>query len=64
MVNGSGKDGRITKHDILSQESKSEAVPEASTPIPQVTANSPRETRKRMTPLRKKIAEHLVHATQ
>ena len=64
LVNGSGKDGRITKHDILSQESKSEAVPEASTPIPQVTANSPRETRKRMTPLRKKIAEHLVHATQ
>jgi 2-oxoglutarate dehydrogenase E2 component (dihydrolipoamide succinyltransferase) len=64
LVNGSGKDGRITKHDILSQESKSEAVPEVSTAIPQVTANSPRETRKRMTPLRKKIAEHLVHATQ
>ena len=64
LVKGSGKDGRITKHDILSQKSKSEAVTEASTPIPQAATNSPRETRKRMTPLRKKIAEHLVHATQ
>ena len=64
LVKGSGKDGRITKHDILSQELNGEAVSAEIIQVPPVAANSPRETRKRMTPLRKKIAEHLVHATQ
>ena len=64
LVKGSGKDGRITKHDILSHELKDEAVSAKIKQLPPGAANSRLETRKRMTPLRKKIAEHLVHATQ
>ncbi|MEC8329575.1 MAG: 2-oxoglutarate dehydrogenase complex dihydrolipoyllysine-residue succinyltransferase [Verrucomicrobiota bacterium] len=64
LVKGSGKDGRITKHDILSHELNDEAVSAKIIQLPPSAAHSPLETRKRMTPLRKKIAEHLVHATQ
>lgn len=64
-VAGTGKDGRVTKNDILTAP-----IPEvtpAPTPAPVAPVGQPsgeRETRKRMTPLRKKIAEHLVNATQ
>ena len=72
-IDGSGKDGRVTKHDILSQKtedrgqkaepSKAEKI---SAPAPSLSTPSKaeRETRKKMTPLRKKIAEHLVNASQ
>ncbi len=64
-IAGTGKDGRVTKNDILSQ--KSEAVSEQE-PLPASLSLSNtakgRETRERMTPLRKKIAEHLVNATR
>lgn len=64
-ITGSGKGGRVTKHDILSQ---STATPPTSPQPADASATQAqpgdRETRKRMTPLRKKIAEHLVHATQ
>lgn len=77
-ISGSGKDGRVTKSDILEA---SQAAPEtpAPAPAPAVTAATPaasapakktpvavdeRETRKKMSPLRRKIAERLVAATQ
>jgi len=71
-VEGSGKDGRVTKSDILAAVPAStaiSAVPAAST-APTTTAASvsldsaTRETRKKMSPLRRKIAERLVTATQ
>ncbi len=67
-VAGSGKDGRVTKNDILSAPAPAAAVP-AAAPTPAKPAKpaipaGERESRKKMTPLRKKIAEHLVNATQ
>lgn len=68
-VAGSGKDGRVTKNDILSAQKpevrsqKSEHKPLSPSSSP-TTPTEGRETRKKMTPLRKKIAEHLVNATQ
>jgi len=64
-VAGSGKDGRVTKNDILTAPKPAAAAekPQAASPAP-VASPEERETRKRMTPLRKKIAEHLVNATQ
>ena len=62
IITGSGKEGRVTKADILSaataeisSSAQSEAAPVVSTK---------RETRKKMSPLRRKIAERLVQATQ
>ncbi len=65
---GSGKDGRVTKNDILSAPAPAPAAP-AAAPAPAAPAKAAipageRESRKKMTPLRKKIAEHLVNATQ
>ena len=64
-IKGSGKDGRLTKADVLSAASNENNSPPAAAP----TASSPaaatkRETRKKMSPLRRKIAERLVKATQ
>ncbi|MGB0744849.1 MAG: 2-oxoglutarate dehydrogenase complex dihydrolipoyllysine-residue succinyltransferase [Opitutales bacterium] len=71
-IDGSGKDGRVTKHDILSRQDPAARSQEAETtneqPVSASTPQTPppegRETRKKMTPLRKKIAEHLVNASQ
>jgi len=73
-IAGTGKDGRVTKHDILSRkaepESQQSKAPSEKTsspspsPSPSTPAPEGRETRKKMTPLRKKIAEHLVNASQ
>jgi 2-oxoglutarate dehydrogenase E2 component (dihydrolipoamide succinyltransferase) len=78
-ISGSGKDGRVTKEDILEHAAKSsepeskkpksaQAQPapgsDAPRPAPSDAQGKERETRKKMTPLRRKIAEHLVHATQ
>ncbi len=68
-LTGSGKDGRVSKSDILAA---ADAAPAALEPsrmtAPKQTADSvdpaTRETRKKMSPLRAKIAEHLVRATQ
>lgn len=64
-IKGSGKDGRVTKHDILSQkpEDKSQQS-ESAASTQNAPASGERETRKKMSPLRKKIAEHLVNASQ
>lgn len=68
-LSGSGKDGRVTKGDILaqktedrSQKSGSKALSPSPT-IPSLAAEG-RESRKKMSPLRRKIAERLVAATQ
>lgn len=72
-IPGSGKDGRVTKADILQAAQSSPAnTPEAPAPstpaIPETPAipatSTGRETRRKMTPLRRKIAGHLVNATQ
>ena len=62
-VEGSGKDGRVTKGDMLAASANAPAA--ASTPAK--TSSIPageRTTRKKMTPLRRKIAERLVASQQ
>jgi len=66
-IAGSGKDGRVTKSDILAEAATAQApAPIAATPATAPIAVDPatRETRKKMSPLRRKIAERLVAATQ
>lgn len=66
-VAGTGKDGRVTKGDILAAASAPApvaAAPKAAAPAPAaapVPAGA-RTSRRKMTPLRKKIAERLVQA--
>jgi 2-oxoglutarate dehydrogenase E2 component (dihydrolipoamide succinyltransferase) len=73
-ISGSGKDGRVTKGDILEAAEKTKTEtdkPAASDPrnskseksSPSVEVGA-RESRKKMSPLRRKIAERLVAATQ
>jgi len=71
-VQGSGKGGRVTKGDMLAaieaRPAKAAAAPaNAPTTAPQssssaLVAGGERTTRKKMTPLRKRIAERLVEA--
>lgn len=71
-IDGSGKDGRITKSDILEaptqqlkqniEQVKTISVTDVS--LSTVPTPERHETRKKMSPLRKKIAERLVAATQ
>ena len=71
-IKGSGKDGRVTKHDILSNQQSEDrgqraeaGAPGSTEPGSQTAPKSgQRETRRKMSPLRKKIAEHLVNASQ
>ncbi|MEM8867060.1 MAG: 2-oxoglutarate dehydrogenase complex dihydrolipoyllysine-residue succinyltransferase [Verrucomicrobiota bacterium] len=62
-ITGSGKDGRVMKSDILSAPAAKAPAPAAPKPAAPV-ATGERETRKKMSPLRRKIAERLVTATQ
>ena len=57
-------DGRVTKNDILTAPKPAATTPAPAPAAPVTQPTGERETRKRMTPLRKKIAEHLVNATQ
>jgi len=69
-IPGSGRDGRITKGDVLSHLSSAEAAPAAApakpaaapAPLPPVAAGSRGERRVPMTRLRARIAERLVQA--
>jgi 2-oxoglutarate dehydrogenase E2 component (dihydrolipoamide succinyltransferase) len=68
-VAGTGKAGRVTKGDMLSAAEKP-AVPATPAPAPvaaakpsaPAAASGERQTRRKMTPLRQKIAERLVSA--
>jgi 2-oxoglutarate dehydrogenase E2 component (dihydrolipoamide succinyltransferase) len=74
-ITGSGKDGRLTKGDVLAAAQNREAAPESSSSSasdasvadrpeekPAAKAESERFTRKKMSPLRRKIAAQLVMA--
>jgi 2-oxoglutarate dehydrogenase E2 component (dihydrolipoamide succinyltransferase) len=75
-IKGSGKDGLITKGDVLEhiaraqpaapaasrQQPAAPQLPAPSLPLPVAGPTQPGVTRKRMTPLRQKIAQRLVAA--
>jgi len=69
-VKGSGKEGRVTKGDMLAAEPKAPAAAKESKAAPaQSPAAAPknpseRQTRSKMSPLRKTIAQRLVAAQQ
>lgn len=68
-VEGTGKAGRVTKSDMLAaleSQTKSPEAPAVSSPTSAATSEPKpeRSTRKRMSPLRRKIAERLVAAQQ
>src|SRR5438477_8123135 len=70
-ISGSGKGGRITKSDALAASQKREAKAAPVEPAEIIAPELPREqpsdgrvTRKRMSPLRRKIAQQLVMAQQ
>ncbi len=69
-ITGSGRGGRITKTDVLAhlEENVPEPVPSAAPPIEEKPECEPEEEnrveRKPMSPIRKRIAEHLVAAKQ
>jgi len=61
-VTGSGKDARVLKEDVVAHI-ESQAKPNAVVPK-DVRREVARETRQRMTPIRQRIAERLLHAQQ
>ena len=66
-VDGSGKGGRVTKGDMLAAgekpaEKSAEKPAAKPAPAPKPAATGERQTRKKMTPLRAKIASRLVAA--
>lgn len=67
-IAGSGKDGRLTKGDVIAHiEGGAKPAAVASSPAPskpQVASGSRAERREPMTLLRRKIAERLVHAQE
>jgi 2-oxoglutarate dehydrogenase E2 component (dihydrolipoamide succinyltransferase) len=63
-IAGSGKDGRVTKGDILQAHKQAAPSPAPAAASTTITSSESRETRKKMSPLRRKIAERLVTATQ
>lgn len=75
QVEGTGKGGRVTKGDLIqatdTSASKAKTSAPQPSPAPKATAatstsadTSGRTTRKKMSPLRRRIAEHLVNAQQ
>lgn len=68
IIEGTGKDGRITKGDVLKAQTAvptSAKVGIATTPAPATkTGTDDRVTRRPLTPIRRKIASRLVEAQQ
>jgi len=76
QIAGTGRDGRITKGDVLAHLETPPAAKAAPAEAPKAPApaepavappsksSGPRESRKRMTPIRQKIAQRLVEAQQ
>ncbi len=73
-IKGSGKDGRVTKGDMLAADAARSnkttepaqvaANPKSKIVNPKSASGSAKQTRKRMSPLRAKIASRLVEAQQ
>ena len=69
-ITGTGKDGRLIKADILAVLENSESAPladaEEPAPEPEAASNTTEErsTRKKLSPIRRKIAQRLVNAQQ
>ncbi len=66
-IEGSGKGGRLTKGDVLEHlERQAAAAQEAPAAAPQrsVPGRAARQERKRMSPLRRTVAEHMVASRQ
>ncbi|MTJ82119.1 MAG: 2-oxoglutarate dehydrogenase complex dihydrolipoyllysine-residue succinyltransferase [Telmatospirillum sp.] len=61
-ISGSGKDGRITKGDVIEALARPAAAPLAAAAPAKPRADDPREERVKMTRLRKRIAERLKSA--
>lgn len=61
-VQGSGKDGRVTKADALAAVASLAAAPKAAAPVSAPRATGPREERVKMTRLRQTIAKRLKDA--
>jgi 2-oxoglutarate dehydrogenase E2 component (dihydrolipoamide succinyltransferase) len=63
-VAGTGKAGRVTKGDMLSASEKPAAAPAApaQAAVPAPSPSGERQTRRKLTPLRQRIAERLVSA--
>jgi 2-oxoglutarate dehydrogenase E2 component (dihydrolipoamide succinyltransferase) len=60
-ISGSGRDGRITKGDVLAHSGvQKEDVPVANSDLPDLGINKRSERREKMSMLRKKVAERLV----
>jgi 2-oxoglutarate dehydrogenase E2 component (dihydrolipoamide succinyltransferase) len=76
QVEGTGRDGRITKGDVLAHVAHAPAPPPTSAPTPPVASPPPpapaagpapvrpRESRQRMSGIRQKIAQRLLEAQQ
>jgi 2-oxoglutarate dehydrogenase E2 component (dihydrolipoamide succinyltransferase) len=63
LISGTGKDGRILKGDVLAAAASTE-TPKMAVPAPAAKPSGERTTRKKMSPLRQKIAARLLAAQQ
>jgi 2-oxoglutarate dehydrogenase E2 component (dihydrolipoamide succinyltransferase) len=73
-ISGTGKDGRITKADVLAAKNAAPApsvvapsilaVPSQATPLTETASSGTRSTRRPLSPIRRKIAARLVEAQQ
>ena len=65
-ISGTGTGGRITKSDVLSASDSKEQAPAATPGTSEASSDSgdKRTTRRKMSPMRRKIASHLVNAQQ
>lgn len=64
-VTGTGLGGRVLKEDVMAAAKRAPAAaPAASAPVqaPAITRDRTREVRKKMTPLRRRVAERLVES--
>jgi len=61
-VAGTGKAGRVTKGDMLAAAAVPSPAPAPAAPTPAAPKAGERQTRRKLTPLRQKIAERLVAA--
>jgi len=64
IIKGSGKDGRVTKADVLEAEKEVRKTPPAKPSLIQGTSQESNYTRRPMSPIRKRIAARLVEAQQ